>query len=64
MEEHKTLYEATVLAAYNARCMLYLSGFLSDAENDNICDRIGKYHERWQKIRGIEQSLVKNCETC
>ena len=60
MEEQKALYETTVSAAITARCTLYLSGFISDTENDMISERIRKYHERWRKISESETKQIND----
>ena len=57
MEEQKVIYETTINAAIAARCVLFLAGFISDTENENISERIQKYRDRWHKIRECEKSV-------
>ena len=58
--ENNKIYSETLVAAMEARSVLYISGFISDVENEHINQRIGEYQERYKADLKMNKEYENN----
>ena len=57
--ENNKIYSETLVAAMQARSVLYISGFISDVENEHVNQRIRKYRDKYV----TDGKMNKECDT-